>query len=75
MIVCVNHVDANRVKRAEKISKTASVKGAVNHLPSVVARSNMQRGIDYIGVGVGAAIFNSEGKLFLTLLGNMISYN
>ena len=29
----------------------------------------MQRGIDYIGVGVGAAIFNSEGKLFLTLRG------
>lgn len=29
----------------------------------------MQRGIDYIGVGVGAAIFNNEGKLFLTLRG------
>lgn len=29
----------------------------------------MQRGIDYIGVGVGAATFNSEGKLFLTLRG------
>ncbi|MEK7141316.1 MAG: NUDIX domain-containing protein [Patescibacteria group bacterium] len=29
----------------------------------------MQRGIDYIGVGVGAAIFNREGKLFLTLRG------
>lgn len=26
-------------------------------------------GIDYIGVGVGAAIFNREGKLFLTLRG------
>ncbi|MBI3342953.1 NUDIX domain-containing protein, partial [Candidatus Gottesmanbacteria bacterium] len=29
----------------------------------------MQRGIDYIGVGVGAAIFNRERKLFLTLRG------
>jgi mutator protein MutT len=29
----------------------------------------MRRGIDYIGVGVGAAIFNDEGKLFLTLRG------
>lgn len=29
----------------------------------------MQRGIDYVGVGVGAAIFNSEDKLFLTLRG------
>lgn len=29
----------------------------------------MIRGIDYIGVGVGAAIFNDEGKLFLTLRG------
>lgn len=69
VIVCVNHVDARRAKPAAKISKTASVKGVVNHLPSVVARSNMHRGIDYIGVGVGAAIFNSKGKLFLTLRG------
>lgn len=29
----------------------------------------MKRGIDYIGVGVGAAIFNTEGKLFITLRG------
>lgn len=29
----------------------------------------MKRGIDYIGVGVGAAILNNEGKLFLTLRG------
>ena len=29
----------------------------------------MKRGIDYIGVGVGAAIFNNEGKLFITLRG------
>ena len=29
----------------------------------------MKRGIDYIGVGVGAAIFNEEGKLFITLRG------
>ena len=30
----------------------------------------MKRGVDYIGVGVGAAIFNSEGKLLITLRGN-----
>ena len=29
----------------------------------------MKKGVDYIGVGVGAAIFNREGKLFLTLRG------
>jgi 8-oxo-dGTP diphosphatase len=29
----------------------------------------MQAGIDYIGVGVGALIFNSEGKFFMTLRG------
>lgn len=29
----------------------------------------MHRGIDYIGVGVGAAIFNNDGRLFLTLRG------
>lgn len=29
----------------------------------------MKRGIDYIGVGVGAAIFNKEGKLFITKRG------
>jgi len=29
----------------------------------------MQRGIDYIGVGVGAAIFNKKGKLFITQRG------
>lgn len=29
----------------------------------------MKPGIDYIGVGVGAAIFNKEGKLFITLRG------
>lgn len=29
----------------------------------------MKKGIDYIGVGVGAAIFNKEGKLFITLRG------
>lgn len=29
----------------------------------------MQRGIDYIGVGVGAAIFNKEGKLFIAKRG------
>jgi 8-oxo-dGTP diphosphatase len=27
------------------------------------------RGIDYIGVGVGAALFDAEGKIFLTLRG------
>lgn len=30
---------------------------------------NMKRGIDYIGVGFGAAIFNKRGKLFITLRG------
>ena len=29
----------------------------------------MRKGIDYIGVGVGAAIFNKEGKFLLTLRG------
>lgn len=29
----------------------------------------MNRGIDYIGVGVGAAIFNKEGKIFITKRG------
>lgn len=29
----------------------------------------MKRGINYIGVGVGAAIFNNEGKLFITQRG------
>ncbi len=29
----------------------------------------MKPGVDYIGVGVGAAIFNAEGKLFLTQRG------
>ena len=29
----------------------------------------MKRGVDYIGVGVGAAIFNSEGLLFITKRG------
>jgi len=29
----------------------------------------MKRGVDYIGVGVGAAIFNDEGKLFITKRG------
>ena len=29
----------------------------------------MKRGVDYIGVGVGAAIFNEEGKLFLARRG------
>ncbi|MCL4353916.1 NUDIX domain-containing protein [Patescibacteria group bacterium] len=29
----------------------------------------MIKGVDYIGVGVGAAIFNPEGKLLLTLRG------
>lgn len=29
----------------------------------------MKQGIDYIGVGVGAAIFNKEGKIFITLRG------
>lgn len=29
----------------------------------------MKQGIDYIGVGVGAAIFNSEGKLLITKRG------
>ena len=29
----------------------------------------MKKGTDYIGVGVGAAIFNEEGKLFITLRG------
>lgn len=27
------------------------------------------RGVDYIGVGVGAAIFDDEGRIFLTLRG------
>lgn len=30
----------------------------------------MKRGVDYIGVGVGAAIFNSDGKLFITKRGD-----
>lgn len=34
-----------------------------------VTLCGMKRGIDYIGVGVGAAIFNDEGKLFLTQRG------
>lgn len=29
----------------------------------------MKKGVDYIGVGVGAVIFNEEGKLFITLRG------
>jgi len=29
----------------------------------------MQKGIDYIGVGVGAAILNNEGQLFIALRG------
>lgn len=29
----------------------------------------MKRGIDYIGVGVGAVIFNKEGKIFLAKRG------
>lgn len=29
----------------------------------------MKKGIDYIGVAVGAMIFNEEGKLFLTKRG------
>lgn len=29
----------------------------------------MKKGVDYIGVGVGAAIFNNEGKLLLALRG------
>lgn len=29
----------------------------------------MKKGVDYIGVGVGAAIFNNEGKVLLTLRG------
>lgn len=29
----------------------------------------MQAGVDYIGVGVGALIFNDEGKFFMTLRG------
>ena len=29
----------------------------------------MKQGIDYIGIGVGAAIFNKQGKVFITLRG------
>lgn len=29
----------------------------------------MKKGVDYIGAGVGAAIFNEEGKLFITKRG------
>src|SRR5581483_11451779 len=29
----------------------------------------MEKGVDYIGVGVGAAIFNDDGKLFITKRG------
>ncbi|MFH1832671.1 MAG: NUDIX domain-containing protein [Candidatus Levyibacteriota bacterium] len=29
----------------------------------------MKKGIDYIGVGVGAAIFDKKGRLFITLRG------
>lgn len=29
----------------------------------------MKRGVDYIGVGVGAAIFNDEGRMFITKRG------
>ena len=31
--------------------------------------NNMQRGVDYIGVGVGAVIQNEEGKFFVALRG------
>ncbi|GEM_PF-1583750 len=69
VIVCVSHVDANRVRRAVNTSKTACAKDVANLQAIAVVKSNMRRGIDYIGVGVGAAIFNSDGKLFLTLRG------
>jgi len=32
----------------------------------------MKRGIDYIGVGVGAAIFNDKGELFITKRGKKV---
>lgn len=32
----------------------------------------MKRGVDYIGVGVGAAIFNDKGQLFITLRGREV---
>jgi 8-oxo-dGTP diphosphatase len=32
-------------------------------------KNNVQKGIDYIGVGVGAVIINDEGKIFLSLRG------
>ena len=62
-------MDVKRAKRAGRKSKTASVKDVANRQAIAVVRSNMLSGIDYIGVGVGAAIFNSEGKLFLKLRG------
>lgn len=40
VVVCVNHVDANRVKRVEKISKTACVKAVPNLPPSVVVKNS-----------------------------------
>lgn len=30
----------------------------------------MKSGVDYVGVGVGAVIFNNEGKIFLSLRGD-----
>lgn len=74
MIVCVNHVDVSPAKRAGKKSKMVRAAAAASRPAIAVVRNNdllgyMHRGIDYIGVGVGAAIFNNEGKLFLTLRG------
>ncbi len=33
----------------------------------------MKKGVDYIGVGVGAAIINREGKIFLSLRGKKVN--
>src|SRR5690348_8756884 len=38
-------------------------------LLSVMNKNTMRKGIDYIGVGVGAVLFNREGKIFLSKRG------
>ena len=35
----------------------------------------MEKGIDYIGVGAGAMIFNSEGKVFIAQRGQKQGMN
>lgn len=38
----------------------------------MVSLRSQSKGIDYIGVGVGAMIFNTHGKVFLTKRGEMV---